>query len=143
MEYVKNTEYKRIIFLLHCYTDGDWCFKKEPETRDWDNWNPCFVGDYKNHRTNVDEFGDSYEYNFAFTIREHDIPNLIHFLEDLKRDLDYDENGHTWARKEIDDMINPAIDFLKSQQDGTYFGTVKDGNWQPTALVINIKTYTY
>ena len=133
-------ERKRIIFVLHCYTDGDWCFRKEPKDPDSDDFlNPCFISDYKNWRVRVDEFGDSYEYCFAFDLLEYEIPYLIQFLKNLKRDLSYSES-HDWARREIDNMINPAIEFLKAKNDGTYFETVCDGNWQPTALVINIKT---
>lgn len=132
---------KRIIFVLHCYTDGDWCFRKEPKEKTSDDMlNPCFISDYKYWRARVDEFGDSYEYCFAFDLLEYEIPYLIQFLENLKKDLSYDEIGHDWARREIDNMINPAIEFLKAKKDGTYFGTVSDGNWQPTALVIDIKT---
>lgn len=127
---------KRIIFMLHCYADGDWCFRKEPkkETSD-DILNPCFISDYEDWKTK-----DRDEYSFAFELAEYEIPYLIQFLEDLKKDLFYDELCHGWARREIDNMINPAIEFLKANKVGTYFGTVCDGNWQPTGLVIDIKT---
>ena len=133
----KENNNQSIICTLYCYTDGDWAFRKEDkQTRDIQD--PCFIDDYQNYKANVDEWGDSYEYCFAFSLEGYQVQYLINFLKNLKKDLVY--GSHDWARRDIDNMINPAIKFLESKKDGTYCGSVGDGNWQPTALIISVKT---
>ena len=133
----KENNRQVIIFTLHCYTDGDWSFRKERKEKE-DICNPCFIDDYKNYRASVDAWGDSYQYCFAYCLESYEVHYLIRFLKNLKKDLHY--GSHDWARREIDNMINPAIKFLESKKDGIYCGTVSDGNWQPTLLTISVKT---
>ena len=127
--------------ILVCHTDGDWCFdleslsdKQIEQIKEiWKDETSPFYYEYLPDVDNrlVDNYTD-YCFNYDFSDIGYYL--AVKVLKTLQVLLYADT--HDWAYKEVGDMLQSGIDFVESKQEGVHYATVKDGNWQPTSLII-------
>ena len=135
--------------FISLYTDQDWCFRSKDGLIDYAEY---FDGDARYHfafetlhpsdgRFYVSNLlsTDEYERNLKSS-DGHSVPYLTaeEFLTQLKEDLHYGDS-HEWIREEFDAMADGAIEFIKKGNPGVYYGSLEDGNWQPSGLFVVIE----
>ena len=133
-------EYENKLILV-CHTDGDWGFdletlsdKQIEEIKEiWKKETAPFYYEYIPDMTNrlVDNYTD-YCFNYDFSDIGYCL--AVKVLKTLQVMLYADT--HDWAYKQVGDMLQSGIDFVKSEQEGVHYATVQDQNWQPTSLII-------
>ena len=108
---------KRNKFTLCLFTDSDFYFENE------------LMENYRDYELKAFPV-----YCFSFEFYDNKVEGIVEFLNSLKKSVR--SSTHDWIVSELEDMIDPAIEFLKSDQKGIFHSTLKDGNWQPSDLYI-------